>query len=137
MLTTCIEAVDSLNGCLEDLYRQDVWLSQAVARRIGDMGLRCLELYCRLARQAFDAGEAQFAFMPKAHVLHHVLEELAQAGEWVINPLCYAVQVSEDYVGRKSRLARRVAPAQVIQRVLERSLQVGWKHWTHMGFIKG
>lgn len=137
MLTTCIEAVDSLNACMEDLYRQDIWISQAIARPMGEKGLRCLELYQGLARHAYDAGEAQFAFMPKGHVVHHVFDELAQSGIWILNPLCFSVQVSEDYIGRKSRLARRVAPAQVIQRVLERSLQVGWKHWTQMGFIKG
>ena len=99
--------------------------------------MRFLHLYQMLARQSYDQCRALFVLMPKAHICHHVFDGLVHAGEWCFNPLTFAVQISEDYIGKKSRLARRVAPTQVIVRVLERSLQVAWKYWTDAGFIKG
>ena len=53
-----------------------------------------------------------------------------------LNPLNHSVQISEDYVGRISRMSRRTSPQQVITRVLERSLQATYKHWREQGFIR-
>ena len=41
---------------------------------------------------------------------------------WVINPLSTSVQVQEDFIGRPSRVSRRVDARTVHQRVLDRSL---------------
>lgn len=137
MLLMCAEATSCMNSAFEALYTQDLWLPGHEARRIGQLGLRFMELYGKLARHAYDNGQALWAFMPKAHICHHIWLECATAGEWHMNPLTFAVQVSEDFIGKKSRLARRVAPQQVIKRVLERSLQAGFKHWCAAGFLKG
>ena len=137
LLTMSLEAAESLNTCMEDMYAEDVWLQGAVAHRIGQNGMRFMHLYQTLARQSYDQNRALFIFMPKSHVCHHTFDGCVHAGEWHFNPLTFSVQVSEDYIGKKSRLARRVAPSQVIVRVLERSLQVAWKYWTDAGFIKG
>lgn len=55
----------------------------------------------------------------------------------MISPLAYAVQVSEDFIGKKSRLARRVGPQQVILRVLERTLVVMRQRWVEADFLSG
>ena len=137
MLTLVGEAVDCINQSIEELYSADLWLEQPVAHRIGHRGLRFVELYGQLAQMAFEEGVALWVLMPKGHVVHHTFLDLVQAGDWTINPLAHAVQMSEDYVGKKARLARRVGATQVIRRVLERSLQVAYKHWTEAGFYKG
>ena len=54
-----------------------------------------------------------------------------------INPLAFAVEISEDYVGKKSRLARRVALGQAILRVVQRTLKAEYKLWCEAGFLKG
>ena len=137
MLTVVSEAVDCINQSIEELYSADLWLQQPVAQRIGQRGLRFVELYGQLAQMAFDEGLALWVLMPKSHVVHHTFLDLAEAQEWTISPLAYAVQMSEDFVGKKARLARRVGANQAIRRVLERSLHVGYKHWTQAGFYQG
>lgn len=109
-----------------------------VANDIGNKGLSFVETYGRLARYAFDNSKAFGALMPKGHVVHRIFSDVFEAAdEWVINPLVFAMQISEDFVGKKSRLARRVHATQVIKRVLERSLVSSYQHWTDAGYFQG
>ena len=137
MLTMCQEATDCIDAAFEELYSSDVWLPVRVAQRIGNRGLRFLGLYQSLAKHAYQNSLALWAFMPKIHLVHHVFLECASTTVEIVNPLSYAVQVDEDYVGRKARLARRVAPSQVILRTIQRSLAVSYSHWHEAGFLKG
>ena len=137
MLNLCVEATFCANSCFELLYRNDLWLTGDVSREVGRLGLRFLDLYQQLARHAFDRSCALWVFMPKSHICHHTWLECSLANEWLINPLAFAVQISEDYVGKKSRLARRVAPGQAILRVVQRTLKAGYKLWCEAGFLKG
>ncbi|CAK9082858.1 unnamed protein product [Durusdinium trenchii] len=66
MLLMCAEATSCMNSAFEALYTQDLWLPGHEARRIGQLGLRFMELYGKLARHAYDNGQALWAFMPKA-----------------------------------------------------------------------
>ena len=78
------------------------WMKRDVANDIGNKGLSFVETYDRLARYAFDNSKALWALMPKGHVVHHIFSDLFEAAdEWVINPLVFAVQISEDFVGKK------------------------------------
>ena len=138
MLSQCGLATEQINEAISSMYRQDVWMKRDVANDIGNKGLSFVETYGRLARYAFDNSKALWALMPKGHVVHHLFSDLFEAAdEWVINPLVFAVQISEDFVGKKSRLARRVHATQVIRRVLERSLVSSHQHWTDAGFFQG
>ena len=136
MLQMCYDACRIMNQAMEEMYRQDVWLPAEVASRIGNHGLQFVQLYGKLAKLAYDSGLALFIYMPKSHIVHHVFDECADAVTWHLNPLCHAVQVSEDYIGKKSRLARKVHPSQAILRVLERSLKAGHKYWNEAGLIE-
>lgn len=140
ILSVCVEATIAMNECLEEMYASDLFLSVDAARRISGKGLRFLLLYKRLARMSFDVSKALFVFMPKGHVVHHVFHELAvlsSQGKEPINPLAFAVQIDEDFVGKSSRLSRRVGPGQVVKRTLERSLQAAYKQWIDEGYLKG
>ena len=137
MLRLCIEATRCANSCFEIMYRCDLWLTGDSAREIGNLGLKFLSLYGRLARYAFDHSFALWIFMPKTHICHHIWLQCAEAGQWHLNPLAFAVQISEDYVGKKSRLARRVGVQQSILRVMQRTLKASYKRWCEAGFLKG
>lgn len=83
---------------------------------------------------------ALFPHMPKGHSLDHIFWGLkADLGRntlnYFLNPLNHAVQVSEDWVGRTARVARRTGPPQVILRVLQRVLQAAYAHWRKAGYI--
>eukprot|EP00438_Fugacium_kawagutii_P031449 Skav200325 [mRNA] locus=scaffold1760:150800:168374:- [translate_table: standard] len=137
MLTMCREATDAINRCFALLYSEDLWLRRDVAQQVGQDGLKFMGLYQRLARYAFDNGRALWVFMPKGHVCHHIFLDCANArAGWHMSPLAHAVQLSEDFVGKTSRLARRVHPSQAIVRVLQRSLQSSFRAWKDAGFLK-
>eukprot|EP00438_Fugacium_kawagutii_P013041 Skav208334 [mRNA] locus=scaffold1961:302512:303828:- [translate_table: standard] len=136
VLSICRDATIKINKCFRTLYSSDLWLQRNVANSIGALGMEFLECYQKLAKNAYDQRIALWPYMPKVHVVHHVFLELFLAQTSVINPLCWGVQIDEDYIGKKSRVARRVAPSQVILRVLQRSLQVQYAYWREAGFLK-
>ena len=139
-LPVCRRAASSMNACLEELYGSDLWLGREKALQISEMGLSFMQDYMTLATRAYDRRQALFSYMPKAHVCHHVFIEMRESASKTglcLNPLCQAVQVDEDMVGKTSRLARRVSPMQVVKRVLNRWLHAAFKHWTAAGFIRG
>ena len=98
--------------------------------------MKFLAGYQQLAKQAFLEGKSLFSYLPKIHIIHHSMLELALAVQVQVNPLAWGVQMEEDFIGKLSRLARRVSPLQVILRVIQRSLQAAHYHWMESGFIK-
>ena len=63
--------------------------------------------------------------MPKLHFIHHESLKLIHCpahAKWCINPLATSDQMQEDFVGRPSRLSRRVSAQQIHLRVAQRSL---------------
>ncbi|CAK9065242.1 unnamed protein product [Durusdinium trenchii] len=136
----CREAVIAMNRFMEQLYSSELWIASDVALPLARLGEKFLSLYMDLAYEAFHAGRHHFVFMPKAHILSHVIETMmtdCQSGApYVLNPLTHAVQVDEDFVGKVSRVSRRVGVGQVIQRALQRTLMASWKHYIANGFIR-
>eukprot|EP00435_Cladocopium_sp_Y103_P023217 s5066_g5.t1 len=125
MLSQCGLATQQINEAISSMYRQDVWMKKDVANDIGNKGLSFVETYGRLARWAYDNSKALWALMPKGHVVHHTFCDLFEAAdEWVINPLVFAVQISEDFVGKKSRLARTFGLAMVQPQELSSQMEV-------------
>ena len=71
------------------------------------------------------SGKNRFPIMPKLHCLAHVAVELRKQADqsfWVQNPLSASVQLQEDFIGRPSRVSRRVNVRQIHRNVLHRSL---------------
>ena len=95
---------------------------------------RCMK---RLLCAPFEHRRALFLYMPNLHRLHHLQKEMqwqATRCKWVMNPLAYACQADEDYIGKPSRLSRRVSPKWPVRRTLrelcKRVLPIMWT----MGF---
>lgn len=128
------EAVKAINLCLSGLYRSGVFIPSDQAAQIADQGLTFLRLYAEMARMAYSRGQRRFPLVPKGHYLHHTFLSLwyeAQGHQWCTSPLIYAVQMQEDYIGKPSRLARRVSSKTTSLRVLQRSFlairnALGW-----------
>ena len=81
--------------------------------------------YQRLAYLTLRAGKNRYQIMPKNHYLCHIALKIrrdASRAEWVQNPLGTSVQCQEDYVGRPSRVSRRVDPRRIHTNVIHRSL---------------
>ena len=82
--------------------------------------------YGRCARLSYRDGRNRFALVPKLHMVHHAGFRLVmEAGlsDWVVSPLARSVQLEEDFIGKPSRLSRRVNAGRLVHvRLLERSL---------------
>ena len=70
---------------------------------------------------------------PHAFLVDLVLA--ADRGPWVVNPICYSVQQSEDYIGRNSRTSRKVHPTQAARRTIERHLVLAYRKYCDAGLL--
>lgn len=114
-----------MNLAMSYMYRAGFWLPRSHGVKLGEWMLCFLQSYQKAAylcnRQAYN----RFSLMPKLHFLHHDSLKLIHSPDhcqWLINPLSTSNQMQEDYVGKPSRLARRVAVPLLHKRVMDRSL---------------
>lgn len=118
------EALFAINECLSGLYHEGLFIRSPRANYLATQGLTFLRKYAKLALWCFEARKRRFPFMPKGHYLHHQFLSMlqqSQRGEWVMNILAFANQQSEDFVGRPSRLSRRVSSRTTSLRVIQRA----------------
>lgn len=118
------EATDAINKCLSGLYREGLFIRPEQAEQIALQGLQFLRLYSKLAVLTFQRGQKRFPLAPKGHYLHHqflTLLDQARSCQWSLNLLCWAVQQQEDFIGKPSRLARRVSAKTTSLRVIQRT----------------
>ena len=128
--STQVDATIAINTAISMMYYEGFFIRWARARKIGKCWLLFLQLYSRATRLVYTRGLNRFAIVPKLHMLHHgairLIRESQRAEEddtvWCINPLSESVQMQEDWIGRPSRLSRRVCPKQLHYRVCQRSL---------------
>ena len=119
-------AVTMANSLMRGLYHAGVWISSAIARTLASSGLRFLSSYSKLAELCFQRRLQRFCLIPKLHFCHHLMVELHQQSleaAWCLSPLAFSVQSQEDFIGRPSRISRRVSAKQTqslrtLQRVL-------------------
>ena len=132
------EAATAIDTCIRGLYESDAFLPSALAQQLGEQGLRFLRRYATLAELAIEKGLPHFLLIPKVHVLHHIFLDMLQSSAkaaWVENPLLYSVQQDEDFIGRNSRLSRRVHPTQSSTRVIERHLLLCHSKYVEAGLL--
>ena len=139
MLRKSYEAASAMSRCLNMLYSMDVWLPAKEATEIARLGLRFLHLYRSLAEDAFRERRALYALTPKAHMIHHwFLTGMlipAKTAPHILNPLIFGCQIQEDFIGRPSRMARRVSPRQTNVRVAQRYLRAAYAAWVSEGYL--
>lgn len=131
------QAAVAINGCIRLLYSGGAWLSPNEARECGDLGLRFLRRYNRLACMAFQEQKRFWLVMPKAHALHHIFLGLVKGSELgpTLSPIVTSVQQDEDFIGRGSRLSRHVSQAQCSERVVDRYLQATFPQYMQCGLL--
>ena len=138
-LRLCGEAATAVNASMRVLYSGTAWLSVPEAREAAEQGLRFLRRYSNLCKISHAAGRTLFVLQPKFHAYHHLMMYLLDGtsrGAAVLNPLCFSTQISEDFVGRPSRLSRRVTSQRpCADRVIDRYLRSCYHQWVKCGFI--
>lgn len=133
------EATMAIQACVRGLYTEQLWLKPASAGLIANEGMRFLRRYSELALEAQRAGRLLFIIQPKHHALHHMLITLwddSQRGIESLNPLATSVQQDEDFIGRGSRLSRRVTSMKpALERTMQRYLTAAFHEFTSAGFL--
>ena len=139
MLVKAGEAASAMNAFFRDLYLAEVFIPPAVAIPMAESGLRFLRRFAWLSAQALKLRKALWLLTPKAHVLHHLLLEdtllPAKQGKAPLNILCHSVQQDEDFIGRPSRLSRKVEPRHASLRCIQRHLESSYSEFVKAGYI--
>lgn len=142
LLGLAAEACEAVQACSRFLYRSDLWLEPAQCNLVAELGFKFLRRYAQMASLAQRTGRCLFVLQPKIHCLHHFMVELLDASNRNVrglNPLGKSCQPSEDFIGRPSRLARRVtAQRPVLHRIMDRYLLSTYGHFVrHRYLIRG
>ena len=114
-----------MNLFFSELYGSGYWIRSHKALKLAKLVEVFLLSYQRAAWVCAQRGKNRFQLVPKLHMLNHVglrMEDDASKAPWCRNPLGESVQMQEDYVGRPSRVSRRVNARTVHERVISRTL---------------
>ncbi|CAE7227135.1 unnamed protein product [Symbiodinium sp. CCMP2592] len=133
------QAAWKINKFFSLLYREKLWIIASRAKEIAAHGRAFLKYNGRCAKRAFDENLPLFMFMPNLHRLHHLMmrmEDQAEVSAFVQNGLMWSCQIEEDFIGRPSRLSRRVHPRRVIERTLLRSLTAAHRQFLSAGLLQ-
>lgn len=139
LLVKAMEACFAIQAAIRGMYMGDLFLSHQESLHIGQNGLKFLRRYADLAADAASQGRNHFILQPKIHILHHWMVDLHKAGEEgrvALNPIGTSCQQNEDFIGRGSRLSRKVtARGPVLHRVLDRYLQAAYAKWIDCKYL--
>ena len=139
LLCAAFEAANHMNEFLSGLYRRELFIPSELALNLVEHGFAFLRGFGKCVSIAYHSKRALFIQMPNYHRIHELLRDLkihAQCAAAVISPLAYATQVDEDFIGRPSRISRRVSWRLVIDRTLRRSLLTAYSKYVKEGIIR-
>ena len=95
------------------LHHHGLWLERDCATTLYVHMMTCLRGYAVLGRRAMTLHVRAFIQKPKHHALHHIAfalkRQLKTSASLILSPQAFSNDVNEDYVGRISRLSRRVS----------------------------
>ena len=108
------------------LHNHGLWLERNCAKLLYGHLMLLLRSYKAMARACQEKQIAGFSLVPKFHAIHHVAvsigTDIRSGAAMVLNPLYAGCEMNEDFVGRLSRLSRKLATKTLTRRVLQRHL---------------
>ena len=119
ILTTALAMAEAVKTCFQAEY----FMSTEHCQIIIDSGHKFLCGYAGLVSKCFTRKPCLFKLRPKIHYLNHiflrVFEEWSATGT-AVNPCAESTFMSEDFVGKTSRISRRVSTRAVATKTLQR-----------------
>ena len=115
----------AFNLFISGLYGEGYWVHRDVAIPLAACCEKFSECFGRCSDVCYQRGLHRFHGVPKSHSLCHFplrMREEAARSEYVVNCLSESVQMQEDFIGRPSRLSRRVSPKALHLRCVQRYL---------------
>ena len=124
LLLTMAQTVEAMRGIFRILHSHGLFLSRSCASRLYVEIMRTLRGYRKLGKLALDMRIRAFILKPKCHSLHHIAHSiqtaLEQGDPLVLSPEAESCEPNEDFIGRISRLSRRVGARCMDLRVFQR-----------------
>lgn len=109
---------------LRMVHSHPLWLQRPCSLKLYCDIMRVLRGYSLMGRISISLNMRAFAQKPKMHGLHHLAwhlkSELSKGNQLVFSPQGWGCEQNEDFVGRISRLSRRVSTKTCDKRVFER-----------------
>ena len=130
-----VAGFESLLGCMLQtthamltmfriIHSHRLFLERSCAARLYVQMMRALRGFRVLSKKCYEMNMRGFVLKPKAHALHHVAYQLKQqlqsGSPLILNPEALSCEVDEDFIGRCSRLSRRVNVKLCDRRVIQR-----------------
>ena len=128
------------DGCVallsffQTIHRGGLFLPrQEAASAAGACSLFC-HAYVFLARHFFDRGSCRYHMEPSLHAFRHIgLNLEAGTAPVVLSPAAFLCEQGEDFIGRVSRITRRVSARLTGERTLQRYLIKLHLEWAKLG----
>lgn len=124
ILSRMIDACAAISHFMHILFTSAFYLSEAEGWQLIQSGQSFLKDYVTLAEASNRKKLCLWAMKPKLHTLAHIVctafQHFTVATDHVINPLAESTFMCEDFVGRVSRLSRRVSAKQHGKKILYR-----------------
>ena len=109
-----VEAAGCINHFFHVVFEAGFYLSETESWQMIQSGQQFLLNFVALAESTYNMGMCLFAMKPKmhsfAHIIHTALQQFRLDSQSVINPVAESTFMCEDFIGRVSRLSRRVSP---------------------------
>ena len=116
----------AIGMCMRGMLQANLWMEFEQARVVAESGLYFLQCYGKCANICHSREICRFNLTPKLHCWHHICQHLwhqtQQQIRYSLNPLAHSCFTDEDFVGRVSRISRRVSPRLQALRTLQRYL---------------
>ena len=108
------------------MHSHGLWLPRACSQLLVDSGLSFLRGYNFLAQDCIDRSVTGFRLRPKLHYMGHIIldqqMQLGRGAEYTLSPAIALCEQNEDFIGRLSRVSRRVAARTCSLRTVQRYL---------------
>ena len=104
----CKATVESMSM----LHTHGLWMERACGRLLYIQLMRTLRGYQLFGSKCLSMGYRAFIQKPKNHALHHVAwslkQQLVLGSPLILNPEAFSCEPDEDFIGRVSRLSRKL-----------------------------
>ena len=124
LLTIMLQTCEAILAFCRSLHQHGLFMHRTCANYMYVQLMRTLRGYKLLSQRAILLGMRAFVLKPKSHGLHHIgyfLKTQMESGTpLILNPESSATEVNEDFIGRVSRLSRKVGAQVMDLRVIQR-----------------
>ena len=123
LMSVMVQTIEAARTILCLIRQHKLFLHRACGRRLYITIMRFLRGYQHLGKHLLNLSMRSFLQKPKLHALHHVAWTLRcqlLSGGPMLNPECFCCDIDEDFIGRVSRVSRKLDVRQLDKRVLQR-----------------